>query len=131
MSHPNVFFAGFDLEGYILSGGGIQVGGFYDRSSGHFGGYFSLDLGGVIGATAGGVFGSARNLSSFQGSTSAVGLGLGPVSASYISNPSSPSSPIGWTVGGGVNAIPPLPVPAQAHASKSYTTLFATSLPPC
>jgi hypothetical protein len=128
---PNVIFAGVDVEGYLLVGGGIQLGGFYDRSTGNFGAYFSLDLGGGLGSTAGGVFGAASNLSSFQGPTSVVGAGVGPISANYITQPGSLRSPVGASVGVGANAMPPLPLPAQAHASKSFTNLFATSLPPC
>jgi hypothetical protein len=37
LSEPNIVFASFDLEGYLLAGGGFQAGGFYDSSTRNFG----------------------------------------------------------------------------------------------
>ena len=53
LAKPNVTFGGFDVEGYLLAGFGLHVGRFYDRSTRNSGWYFSLDLGGGLGANAG------------------------------------------------------------------------------
>ena len=128
---PNVVFGGVDVEGYLIAGGGFHFGGFYDRSTGNVGWFFSFDLGGGLGANAGISGGIASNLSSFQGPTSVLGTGVGPVSGNYITQSESPTRPIAISGGMGANAMPPLPLPASVHVSKSFTWLFATSLPPC
>lgn len=131
-SKPNVFTFSFDAGGYLLFGGGIQIGVFYDRSTGNYGGFYTIDLGAGLGGSAGFSFGSASNLSSFQGPTSTIGGGVGPVTATYVSQPESLTKSIGGSLGLGGNVMPPpLDLPASISASKSYTILFHPSLPPC
>lgn len=128
---PNVLFGSFDAEGYVMFGIGIHLGGFYDRSTKNYGLFWAFDVGGGLGASAGVSGGVARDLSSFQGAVSVLGAGIGPVSGNYASQVGQLGKPVAISGGLGVNAMPPLPVPASVHSSKSYTTLFATSLPPC
>ena len=130
---PHVVFTGLDAEGYLLVGGGIHVGVFRDQTTGNTGWFFSLDLGAGLGGNVGFSGGVASNLSSFQGPTSVVGAGYGPVSGNYVSQPGQITKPVAVSAGPGVNFLPPplSEVPASAHASKSNITLFKTSLPPC
>ena len=125
---PNVIFGSFDFEGYLLGGGGIHVGAFYDRSSGHYGGFLSLEIGGGLGGFVGVTGGEASSLSAFQGPASVAGVGAGPAAGNYIAQS---HGPIAYSTGLGANAMPAIPIPASMHASKSYTWLLLTSLPPC
>jgi hypothetical protein len=119
LSNPNVVYAGFDLEGYLLSGGGAHVGGFYDRSTGKFGMFGSVDLGGGYGGSFGFSVGVASNLSSFQGPTGVVGGGLGPVAATYTFQSGDPTSPVSVSFGPAANLMPVINAPASFHVGVS------------
>jgi RHS repeat-associated protein len=128
---PNVAFASFDLEGYILAGGGFHAGGFYDFSTGNFGFFTSIDLGGGYGGSVGFSGGFASNLSSFQGATSVIGGGAFIFQATYSSKPGDPFSPVALSAGLAANMMPGLNVPGAFHAGKSFTAIRLSTLKPC
>jgi RHS repeat-associated protein len=132
LSNPNVgFFDFLDLEGYLGPGGGIHFGAFYDRSTGNYGLFRSVDSGGGWGGSAGTSFGAASQLSAFQGPTSVIGGGYGPISGSYQTQPESLTQPVSVSIGGGANMMPVVNLPASAHAGKSYTSILTSTLPLC
>ena len=131
LSDPNVITASFDLEGYLLSGGGGHLGGFYDRSSGNFGLFYSFDLGGGFGGSGGFSVGVASNLSSFQGPTGVVGGGIGPVAATYTFQSGDPTSPVAVSIGPAYNMMPVINAPASFHVGKSFTKISFSTLKPC
>lgn len=131
LPNGNVVFGTFDFEGYLLFGGGFHLGVFYDHQSGNWGSYDAMDLGIGLGGSAGLNFGSARDLSSFQGQTDVFGVGLGPVAANYVSARGDPLDPVAGSIGPASNLMPVLGIPASAHASTSFTHITSSTLPPC
>jgi RHS repeat-associated protein len=102
-------------EAYFIFGGGGGAGIYYDTDTGRIGTYVAGEAGVGIGLSAGINFGVSKSMQTFQGFSSQIRVGAGPVTGQ--ANMSHLDKPItGGSVSSGVG------VPFDFTISKSYTS---------
>jgi RHS repeat-associated protein len=125
-----VLFGSLGGEGYLGFGGGISGGGYIDSGTGEMGVFGAGESTAVAwsgsigyGASIGGQFGIASNISSFNGPYSVIGLGVGPLSINYSFARDNFMAPISLSIGPSLNAMPFPLVPGSFHYSQGNTSL--------